>query len=330
MRRQAIFEPDNEWEGHYNRPIDPGNEHVREWNQNYLDFWHGKVKIWDNIMDKGIRMDRLEGNLEGVQNLCDYALTAEVLGNVVHAWEDYYAHAVLWKAQGDPGDGKSWPAWSASPAITGTPDSPNNEIGGLKPSSWSLKYFPTYCGEHPCLEEPPSTDPHNMEYGLRKGAATLYVQLALAPYIGTWFGGRVVAPVRRLRSTAPLVAGLALVRSGDSCGVSGCGALVKRGLHHEHRGCAMESGRARLCTVLAGCAGPQGEALAAKDIRISLELTQQDKDGFPHAFSITLENKGDRAGGPTLPMPLPGRANVRPPLPLRSWYFSCEPRTVVP
>jgi ankyrin repeat protein len=73
-----------------------------------------------------------------------------------------------------------------------------------------------------------------------------------------------------------------------------------------------------LAVLPGGCAGdtaPVGTALTAKDIGISLELAQQDKDGFPHAFRVTFENRSDRDGFLTLPVPLPGRAESILPLP---------------
>lgn len=61
------------------------------------------------------------------------------------------------------------------------------------------------------------------------------------------------------------------------------------------------------CLVLAGgCASPPGEALTDQDVRISLELAQQDKDGFPHAFRVTFENASGRRAVVPLPGPVPG------------------------
>jgi ankyrin repeat protein len=51
-----------------------------------------------------------------------------------------------------------------------------------------------------------------------------------------------------------------------------------------------------LAAFVGGCAGPassSGTLLTDKDIGISLALAQQDRDGFPHAFRITFENKSD-------------------------------------
>ncbi len=48
--------------------------------------------------------------------------------------------------------------------------------------------------------------------------------------------------------------------------------------------------------------------LTENDIGISLALAQQDKDGFPHAFRVTFENKSDHDGIVALPVPMPGRA----------------------
>jgi ankyrin repeat protein len=65
--------------------------------------------------------------------------------------------------------------------------------------------------------------------------------------------------------------------------------------------------------VAAGEAPPA--SLTDKDIRISLELAQQDKDGFPHAFRVTFENRSGHEGVLTLPVPITGRADLRVPLP---------------
>ena len=73
-----------------------------------------------------------------------------------------------------------------------------------------------------------------------------------------------------------------------------------------------------LAVLSAGCAAgsaPVGAALTEKDVGVSLELAQQDKDGFPHAFRVTFENKSDRDGFLALPVPLPGRAASIVPLP---------------
>jgi ankyrin repeat protein len=74
--------------------------------------------------------------------------------------------------------------------------------------------------------------------------------------------------------------------------------------------------------VLAALAGGCAEVSAAspapltdKDIRVSLQLAQQDKDGFPHAFRVTFENRSDHEGILTLPVPLPGRGEIGYPLP---------------
>ncbi len=47
-------------------------------------------------------------------------------------------------------------------------------------------------------------------------------------------------------------------------------------------------------------------ALTEQDIRISLESAKQDKDGFPHAFRVTFENKSDHEGILELHGALPG------------------------
>jgi ankyrin repeat protein len=78
------------------------------------------------------------------------------------------------------------------------------------------------------------------------------------------------------------------------------------------------TGCAVLLAVLSGgCAGdaaPVGAALTHKDIGISLELAQQDKDGFPQSFRVTFDNKSDREGFLALPVALPGRAELTPPV----------------
>jgi ankyrin repeat protein len=73
-----------------------------------------------------------------------------------------------------------------------------------------------------------------------------------------------------------------------------------------------------LAALSGGCAGggaASGTPLTEKNIRVSLELAQEDKDGFPHAFRVTFENKSDHEGVLTLPVPIPGRADLRVPLP---------------
>ena len=78
------------------------------------------------------------------------------------------------------------------------------------------------------------------------------------------------------------------------------------------------TGCAVLLAVLSGgCAGdaaPVGAALTHKDIGISLELAQQHKDGFPQSFRVTFDNKSDREGFLALPVALPGRAELTPPV----------------
>ena len=58
-----------------------------------------------------------------------------------------------------------------------------------------------------------------------------------------------------------------------------------------------------------GCqaaSGPLGEGIPWSGIRLSLELAQQDKDGFPHVFRVTFENASGRRAVLSLPGPLPG------------------------
>ena len=63
---------------------------------------------------------------------------------------------------------------------------------------------------------------------------------------------------------------------------------------------------AAILVVAAGCALPSGKALTEQDIGMSLELAQQDKEGFPRAFRITFENKSDHEGILALHGALPG------------------------
>jgi len=47
--------------------------------------------------------------------------------------------------------------------------------------------------------------------------------------------------------------------------------------------------------------------LSGKDIRLTLALVKQEKDGIPGAFRVTFENTSDHRGVLTLPAPMPGR-----------------------
>jgi ankyrin repeat protein len=61
-----------------------------------------------------------------------------------------------------------------------------------------------------------------------------------------------------------------------------------------------------------GCTGASGEGLTAQDIGVSVALAQLDKDGFPHAFRITFENKSDHVGILPLHGTLQGREDFIP------------------
>jgi len=89
----------------------------------------------------------------GGARLCKAALIA--LGEVTHAWQDFFSHAVLYTA----GPTQAAPLWWAGRG--GTPDNDYH----LKPSS--------YPGEHPRGAEPAAADP--AEVSARKEAAHSYV-----------------------------------------------------------------------------------------------------------------------------------------------------------
>jgi len=99
---------------------------------------------------------------------CDDALAA--LGRMSHAWQDYFAHAVL------ASTGAAGPAWSASPPITGTPDALNPQ---LMPSSWGGL---TSWGEHG-RTEPADRDARQRRYD----DARDFVAAKYDSYLKQWF-----------------------------------------------------------------------------------------------------------------------------------------------
>jgi len=74
-----------------------------------------------------------------------------------------------------------------------------------------------------------------------------------------------------------------------------------------------------LAALFGGCVAASATSpapLTDKDIRISLELGQQDKQGFPQAFRVTFENKSDHEGILAPPMPILSQSLlVVPPIP---------------
>jgi RHS repeat-associated protein len=169
-------EPPNDYEGHYLRPVDPNNKNVPVYNQKYRDFWMDHVASFETVVERA----RRESSSRTPCADCREALTPEVLGNAVHAWEDYFAHAVLWgNPPGRRRDGYAAPAWTAGRAGTPSRMSPK-----LKPASLQSFHLGSSnpCGEHPCLSEPPSGG----EEKARVAAATDYVARALLGYVRDW------------------------------------------------------------------------------------------------------------------------------------------------
>jgi hypothetical protein len=133
--------------------------------------------------------DRFNRDLNAVKGECDSkdkqlacGTALKDLGKLSHAWQDYFAHAVLLS-------GAAGPAWAANPQkITGTPDAPNPQ---LKASSWVGSYwirigplrYPGYDTAEHGISEPADRDDRDGRYADAKS----FVADKFAIYVIQWY-----------------------------------------------------------------------------------------------------------------------------------------------
>jgi hypothetical protein len=101
---------------------------------------------------------------------CQNALQAA--GRLSHSWQDYYAHGVVLQT-----GGHTHTLWTASPAITGSPDNIAGTGGQIAPSSWGGFLNP---GEHGWSEV------GGAEGTARQAAARQYVAGRFQPLLYQW------------------------------------------------------------------------------------------------------------------------------------------------
>jgi hypothetical protein len=115
----------NQLQWHFNRPIDPKGEHIDEYKGKYLDNLANRAQDIDYDI-KNPSKDR-----------CKDAL--KIIGQLSHAWQDYYAHAVNINYHGERD-------FTKIGYISGDPEHPGADI---KPCSWGGTFHP---GEHHWVE----------------------------------------------------------------------------------------------------------------------------------------------------------------------------------
>jgi hypothetical protein len=99
---------------------------------------------------------------------CEAALKA--LGRLMHSWQDYYAHAVVLKA-----NGHTHTLWTATPPVVGNPDQPAGGSGTIVPSSYGVGF-----GEHGLGEVT------GQEAVVRQRAESTFVSQQLTSLMGKW------------------------------------------------------------------------------------------------------------------------------------------------
>jgi uncharacterized protein RhaS with RHS repeats len=101
----------------------------------------------------------------------DCRASVQALGRLSHSWQDYYAHALVLLARGF-----TKTLWTATPAVTGSPENVSGATGTINPSSWGVGF-----GEH----GPGEID--GAEGTARQRAATAYVAGRFQVMLKEWF-----------------------------------------------------------------------------------------------------------------------------------------------
>ncbi len=150
----------NELSRHYNQAPDRFNGNVNTAKADYSAYIRREIAEFSRLLRGGPLL---------VEENCGRA--ADALGRLTHTWQDYFAHAVLMS-------GAAGPAWTASPAIRGTPDSQNPN---LKPSGWGSAWTLD-------LDEHGSTEPayRDGDGQARKVDAVVFVRNKLRTYLHKW------------------------------------------------------------------------------------------------------------------------------------------------
>ena len=164
---------DEPWR-HYTRAI---GESAESANRNYTEYLTGEQMEFDS-------------NLQSVTHPCDTdeerqacAAALDALARMTHAWQDYFAHAVL-------ESGEAGPAWSADPPITGDPGNLNPR---LMPPSWGSlgnrgEHGPNYWDAARGRFDPADRDRTDNRYGHqgRYYAAIDFVAAKMQQYLSRW------------------------------------------------------------------------------------------------------------------------------------------------